>query len=315
MKWSISKSKMFRECQRKWYYYEIMASHGKKDHSRREVFLLKQLQSVYAWRGSLVDTVIETLIVPKIGFNNFPSEQEVIDYSMQLVERQLEFGKAKKHLCQDITKSSAGYCAFYEIAYNGGLKEEEIDKAKEDIRNALTNLMRSDLISEFRREKPYLVAQRKITLDFNGTTISCTPDLIAFYRDRPPKIVDWKVHTFGNTQYWLQLGVYGFVLSKTKPHNDFSRYLSEHPADPTGFDLVEYQLLNNTQRRYTLSQQDLIDIEDYIFQSITQMNRLLGEKKYGEIEVNKFQTAYSPDSCKKCQFKHVCWRGGLNDIY
>jgi len=93
MKWSVTTSKMFSKCQRKWYYFSIMASPRSTDPLRREAYLLKQLQSVYAWRGSLVDLVIQKRIVPEVKDHILPSENQVLDYAVQIMDKQISFVK------------------------------------------------------------------------------------------------------------------------------------------------------------------------------------------------------------------------------
>lgn len=310
MIWSITKSKIFSQCQRKWYYYEIMASPSKKDPLRREVYLLKQLHSVYAWRGKLVDTVIENLIIPRVRYNTIPSEEEAINYSVQLMEKQLEFGKAKKHQLPNIKKSRAGdaYCAFYELEYDGCLDEKQLEEAKQDVFSSLKNLLRSNLIKDISEKNLNIVAQRRFMFQFAGVHISCTPDMIVFFEDSPPLIIDWKVHSYAIAEYWLQLGIYGIALSKIKPHSDFPGDIQDQLDDPTYFSLIEYQLLKNRQRKYSISQEDIIGIEDYMFHSITEMSRVVNRKKYGELDIDQFQTAYSPNICTRCQFKKICWK-------
>lgn len=310
MKWSITKSKMFSRCPRKWYYSEIVASPRARDSLRREAYLLKQLRSLHAWRGSLVDSVIEKFIVLGMKSNNFPSEDDVIAFSMRLVEKQLEFGKARKYRCHNVTKSSVGdaYCAFYDLEYNGGLDEDTLRGAKEDVIVSLRNLVRSDFLRRIMESASFIAAQRSLVFKFEDTTVSCTPDLIAFFPDQPLLITDWKVHSFANTDSWLQLGVYALALSRVTPHRDFPEGIQDQLEDPTKIRLIEYQLLKNQQRIYSVSPEDIADIEDYIFESCTQMNRLVNGKKYNELDINQFQTARSPKICERCQFKMLCWR-------
>lgn len=311
MVWSFSKSRIFSQCQRKWYYLDLVA-YSCKDPKRKEAYLLKQLQSVYAWRGSLVDNVITNQIIPKLKYGNPIKEEQIIDHSMELMEKQLAFGRERKHLLPGMTKSAAGddYCAFYDLEYNGGLNVDQLTEASEDVRKALLNLMRSDLIHKLKNENSYLVPQRALTCKYVDESIRAVPDLIVFHNDKPPTIIEWKVHSFGNTEYWLQLGIYGWVLSRVKPHKDFPS--SNLLEDPTRFRYIEYQLLSDEQREYTLTEQDFVDIEDYIFQSIIQIKRLTKGKKFGEIDPKIFQTATSPKICMRCQFRKICWKGGLN---
>lgn len=310
MKWSYSTSKIFAQCPRKWYYSEVVASPTAKNPLRREAYLLKQLQSLYAWRGSLVDRVIEKLVVPGINSKNLPSEDDVIAFSMDLMNRQLKFGKERKYRCRNTTKSNIGdeYCAFYDVEYNGGLDEKTLQEVKKDVIVSLKNLMRSEFLEEVKEKSLYVIAQRQINFQFENTNVSCTPDLLVFFSDNPPLIADWKVHTFASADYWLQLGIYAIVLSRTKPHKDFPKGIGSQLKDPTTFRLIEYQLLKNEQREHSISSEDIADIEDYIFFSCTQMNNLLNGEKFKETDIEQFQTAHSPEICSKCQFKKICWR-------
>lgn len=309
MKWSITKSKMFSKCQRKWYYSEILANHKSMDPLRREAYLLKQLQSIYAWRGSLVDSVIHKLIVPKIRAKSLPSEGEVTDFSMKLMDKQLEFGKASKHRSPNVTKSKRNdeYCAFYEVEYNGGISEEALQEARQDVLTALRNLIHSDFLKKIMTNSTYVTAQRSLVFQFENMTISCTPDLLTFFNNAPPLIVDWKVRSFSSAESWLQLGVYAVALSRIEPHKDFPDGIKNQLNDPTSIRLVEYQLLKNKQREYSVSLEDIADIYDYIFTSCTEINKLVNGKKHDLLDINQFQTARSPKTCETCQFKKLCW--------
>jgi len=287
-----------------------MANHKSKDPLRREAYLLKQLQSLHAWRGSLVDDVIESLIVPRMKYKSLPSEGEVIDFSMKLMDEQVAFGTAAKHRCQNMIKSNANgsYCAFYDVEYNGGLDEKTLLDARQEVKVSLINLLRSDFLKDMMRNSSTIIAQRPLMFEFEKTTISCTPDLIAFAKQDRPLIVDWKVHSFGNADSWLQLGIYAVALTNVKPHKDFPANVQNVLKDPTNIRLVEYQLLKNKQREYSISLDDVDDIHDYIFRSCSEMNRLVKGRKYKELDMNQFQTARSPSVCEKCQFKKLCWK-------
>lgn len=310
MKWSITKSKMFSHCQRKWYYSEIMASPRSKDPLRREAYLLKQLKSLHAWRGGIVDKVIERFIIPSIKTKHLPSEDQVNNYCTKLMENQIAFGKARMHQRPSITKSDGGdtYCAFFDLEYNGGLDEEKLNAAKEEARTALHNLMQTDFLKTIMEESSCIIAQRQITFKMDKFTVACTPDLIVFYYDAPPLIVDWKVHSLANADSWLQLGVYAVALSNVKPHKDFPDKAHCMLEDATRIRMLEYQLLKNEQREYSISSEDQADIYDYIFKSCIDIDGIVGGKKYDALEVSQFQTARSPRLCERCQFRKICWK-------
>ncbi len=313
MEWSVTKSKIFSICQRKWYYSEIFADPKSSNPLKREAYLLKQLQSVYAWRGSLVDSVISKLIIPKVQKGVLPSIDEVLDYTTKLIEKQLLFAKAKKYRLPSISKAKVGdaYCAFYELEYNGGLCETELDKAKNEIILSLKNLLNSSFFEKILRANPVtILAQRRLSFKFwdEDVKITCTPDMIVFFEKKPPMIVDWKVHFTANTDAWLQLGVYAVALLRVKPHKDFPKNFQRTIKDPSDIRLVEYQLLRDYKREYSISTEDVLDIEDYIFSSFSQMKRLVNGQKQNLVDINQFQTARSPEICSRCQFKKLCWK-------
>lgn len=313
MRWSYSKSKIFFQCQRKWYYMEILANARTKDTFRKEAYILKQLKSIYAWRGSVVDNVIEKFIVPKIKMRRIPSEEEVIDFSNKLIDKQLKFGRLKKYRLPEITKSVAAdeYSAFFDVEYNGDLDENELLGAKNEVKVSLLNLIKSDFLKEIMENSKYIISQRPLQFQYADTSISCTPDLLIFYENRAPSIIDWKVHAFANADYRLQLGIYGFALSRINPHKDFPKDSLEIMKNPTEIQFIEYQLLKNKIRNYYLDSNDFIIIENYIYQSITQINRLINGGKFEQLDINQFKTALSPNLCESCSFKKICWRGDI----
>jgi hypothetical protein len=309
MKWSISRSKTFSKCQRKWYFSEIVAQPKAKEGIRREVYVLKQLKSIYAWRGSLVDTVIHKLITPNLLHHELPDETKVLEYAQRLVNSQLSFGKEQKCKCLGVTKSNSGdnYCAFYDLEYNGILDDASLKRAEEDITLSLKNLLSSELVARIAKNNKYVISQRTLSYRYFDTNVICVPDMIVFFENKSPLIIDWKVHAYGNSDAWLQLGVYSVALSNVPPHKDFPENFPKLVEDSSQIDLMEFQLLKNVQRKYSIIDDDVLDIEDYIFKSITQMKSLVNGRDFGDLDASLFQTAYNPQTCATCPFKKLCW--------
>jgi hypothetical protein len=136
-------------------------------------------------------------------------------------------------------------------------------------------------------------------------TVRAVPDVIAFYRSRPPLIVDWKVHALGLREAWLQLATYAVALVRCYPHRDF-------PADHGRWrvqevQLAEAQLLTNRIRRYELTGEDEEAVDAYIAESVTQMLLATGGRKGKELTPADFPVAASPDACRRCLFRKPCW--------
>jgi len=312
VKWSYSKAKTFNHCQRKWYYAEIMAQWNAKEPLRKEVYLLKQLRSIHAWRGNIVDTVIHKMIIPRMVKGKLPSEQETIRYATALAERQLDFGKRNRHREPGMTQTKGGdnYCAFFDVEYKNGLNEMQVEKAKQEINAALSTLLCSPLLVEIKRNASKIIPQRNLIIPANDFNVTSRPDLIVFYDNRPPLIVDWKVHEGRNTDYWLQLGIYAYVLAQTKPHVDFPVAFIEAKYSAHDYAVTEFQLLKGLTKEYRLSVEDILDIEDYIHSTGSIMKSFVEEDD--KFDVRHYASTRYPGMCASCEFGKVCWEAETN---
>ena len=209
MRWSYSKSKIFASCQKKWYYQSIVAYHKTKDEDRRKAFLLKQLQSIYAWRGSLVDKIIEKEIIPRIIRRQPINEGEIFNLAENLIEKQIEFGLNERYKEFGMTKTAAGdaYCAFYDIEYGKGLERESFKGVEKDIMKSLKNLIESKLLSQLIDERPYMITQRNLHYNLLDSSVTAMPDLIIFHNRQSPTIIDWKVSIGNDTTRVIEVNI------------------------------------------------------------------------------------------------------------
>jgi len=90
------------------------------------------------------------------------------------------------------------------------------------------------------------IAQRPLQFVSFGVKVKAIPDLIAFYADAPPLIIDWKVHARGSYGYRSQLALYALALARCRPHRDFSS--PSRIGDPTDMN----RLTHHATTAYTL---------------------------------------------------------------
>jgi hypothetical protein len=62
------------------------------------------------------------------------------------------------------------------------------------------------------------------------------PDVLAFFAEEPPIVLDWKVHFFASADAGRQLASDALALARAAPHKDF-------PFSADGFPETETQLL------------------------------------------------------------------------
>ena len=86
-RWSFSTDKLFRRCQRQFYFREIAAHHSEKEPWRREAFVLKQLKTLELWRGSVLHEGIQHYVVPALR------KGDALDWEM-LTEQTIQRAKA-----------------------------------------------------------------------------------------------------------------------------------------------------------------------------------------------------------------------------
>lgn len=304
MKWSFSGTKVFKQCPRKWYYQYVLADARSKDVLRQEAAHLKRLSSVQAWRGKLVDTVISTYAVPRLNRKEEIDTDAMVKYALKLGDDQVAYARNPP---LDNGRSDAVKCYLFDIEYGRELDSEKIEHAKTEVMQALRNFAGSNFVKEFRESGSFLISQRMIQFKQDGTSIRCTPDLIAFYSLLTPTLVDWKVQASDYSEHWQQLAVYAYALAHINPHSDFPKEWAGAFKDPTRIRLVEYQLLQNKERTYTVDQTDLIDIEDFIYTTSNKMHRMLHDRDYPTIKPQDVPTTTRPSLCLRCPFRKICW--------
>lgn len=308
MIWSISESRTFRRCQRQWYFKNCVANaNAKRDPLRRQAYLLGKLQSISAWRGQLVDSVISDFVIPALNVKRALTLGPVKARARELFDTQLTCARAHRIREPGLspTKLGSSFAAFHCMEYGGEIAEDEVARAWTEVDTALTNLFQLRELAESIKAASYLVAQRALCFQHSGVTVRAVPDLIAFYDGAPPAIIDWKVHSFGIQEAWLQLGAYAVALVSCKPHVDFpASWKDRVPAD---LRLIEAQLLTRTVREYRVTEESLASIDAYIAESVTHMLLATGNRDSSELGPEDFPVTTHPETCQRCPYRSICW--------
>lgn len=307
MIWSFTDSRTFAKCQRRWYFDAVRGYWTQKDPLRWEAYLLSKLQTVSAWRGQIVDLAITTTLVPTLNNRQPPSLRRCLGRAREIFDAQRAF--AVRHRLREAgmvpSQHKEAFAAFLPLEYGEQVAEPELNQAWAEVEQAITNLFGMDALLEQLRAASLCVAQRALTFEHEGVSVRAVPDLIAFYPDRAPLIVDWKVHAFGNKDYWLQLVTYALALTRCTVHRDFARVFQG--CEPTAVRLVEAQLLTNQLREHTLDEADVGEVEDMIAESAARMTLALDGRKHPELRPADFPVTNRPESCAGCPFRRPCW--------
>jgi hypothetical protein len=298
---------MFRKCQRQWFFKNQVANAIAKDVYRKEAYYLSKLQSLAAWRGSIVDTILSDTIIPAFNRRQTPHLRSSLQQARALFDNQLVFAQQRRIREPNMTQQRGGtaYAALHAIEYDKPITDDDLSQAWNDIEQALTCFFEMDELAQIFRTSSQLIAQRALSFSYNGTPVRMVPDVIVFYPNQPPTIIDWKVHTFGMQNYRLQLASYAIALTQCKPHVDFPRTLSKYSAHQVG--LLEVQLLMKVQRQYVLTETDVESVYSYIARTAREMALALNGETQKTLSPFDFPVALDPDECQRCAFRSLCW--------
>jgi hypothetical protein len=308
MIWSISSFKQFQRCERKWFLSEKVGPRRNKDSFRNQIHLLSELESVEGWRGKIVDYTISEFVIPKIQKKLVIKENEVIEFARKLTRARYEFAKAERYKEEGLKKKNHlyDYSALYDVEYPDVSfnLSEKLKRSWGEIETSLKNFLSDSALITYLKTSSYLVTQRALTYNLHGFTIRGVPDLIAFFPNQPPHIFDWKVHFFGTKTYNEQLLIYALALINCNPHKDFTEYINGYSV----FDvkLSEFQLLKNTLRNYSVTDDYIEMINDFIAEGIEKMQLKKCDYNFKELNIEHFEKTPNLDNCLNCQFKRIC---------
>ncbi len=303
---SFSNFRLFQKCQRQWFLKSKVWCANTKDAYRLKVIELSNLKSIHALRGDVVDYTIDRHIVATLNKGYAAELDDTLEFANEIFLARRAFAEQKLYKDASIKKSynQEKYAALIELEMGKGLSEEDWDKAWTDVETSLTNLLCNDEVVELLEEADYLVAQRSLNFKYDDVSVRGVPDLILFWNNRPPLIIDWKVHFTGTRSYIDQLLLYALALNRCKPHRDFKQYLEGHSI--LDYELLEYQLLRNIPRQYRISQQLIDNTEEKLSDYIYKLNRAGSEMKLKDLNFEDFDTAHDGETCLICPFQKLC---------
>jgi hypothetical protein len=307
MIWSYSAAKMFRQCQLQWFLKTKVANAKAKDPFRREAYLLSKLQSLWAWRGQVVDQLFGTEIMKALDSRQPVSLDDLVRKARSRFALQADFARRHRvrELGMSLVKAGAAFAAWHAIEYVEPITDADIAMAWRDVELALRNLCTMTELWDLLWAASRCIVQRPLQFESFGVKVKAIPDLIVFYADAPPLIIDWKVHTKGSYGSRSQLALYALALARCQPHKDFPS--PSHIGDPAELRLLEVQLLTGQQRFYRLCDEDIAAAEDLIAASADEMLLTDSNQSSHDLHVGDLAVARSPEVCQRCVFRKLCW--------
>lgn len=315
--WSISRERLFDECPRRYYLHYYLSWGGWERNAptiRREAFKLKRLVSLPLWRGQLVHYVVSKILQSMKVRGRVPERQEVLDYTAERFEAQLEFSRSRRYLTESKKHGSRvniDWLALVEHEYGRPIGEERLDRVRRECTIGIEGFYESPLLPRIERSNPagWRVedldhAEFSKEFEIGGVAVYAKTDFMFEEADATFNIVDWKTNrpsdgaqdetAEGNR---IQLGVYGYYVTTvlSKPL-DRLRLLEvnlldggtvkEHPIDGESLDLSRAAVEAGIRKLSSL-----------LVESDVERNEPLPPARFPKIENGR---------CAHCNFFRIC---------
>ena len=292
--WSVSRQGTFSECLRR-YFYQYYAYWGgwskTSDPETREIYILKNLQNRWMWKGGTVHEEIERALKEFRSTGSLPPKTESIKRLGQVMRDGFRGSRAGEYWNKD--GSLKDTTALFEHEYKLDVADEVWKQNFAEATTCIENFYASDITADLIREDPKILYIEKLSeFELRGEKIFVKIDL-AFRTPDGIDAVDWKTgEGEGNP---LQFKVYALYLST----------VYELPAERVT--VIEYNLIKREKKVHRFTQDELRQTEVEILRVIGEMKALLADPTQNKAEIADFPQTTEEWRCKNCNFNRVCW--------
>lgn len=298
IKWSYSTAQTLRRCQRQLYYTQVLASHNAHDPLRRRTYVLKQLQHLRAWQGSLVHGVLATDFLGGLRARQRPNPTRLAAAAIAKAGRQFTFSAARRYLTPGQSKAAAGddYAALFEHEFGPEPTADDLLRVQANIALAFNNLagmreLLAELYSGWNQRSEW-----PLRFSHHDAAINANIDLISLRRQGQPTIVDWKVSESVTADHARQLHVYGWALIRS------GGWPEQRAAE---INLYEVNLLKNLVHRHPFDGEMLAVTESFVNETAAALSATVPAKPPADLQA-RLPIAEQPATCRGCPFQRIC---------
>ena len=306
--WSVSRARLFRSCQKAYYYAYYGAWGGwsvEAPERTRLLYCLKQVQSFPLWGGGIVHEVIRDALT-QFAMRRRPIDVNDLQNAARALLRR-GWVESRDRLWEQNPKRAVN---LFEHYYGEGreIPREQTDALKENIYAALENFAHCDTLAELLTLPP----QNWVELDQLESFIVgelpaddrapaaplkvwCAIDLAYFDAQGVLHIIDWKTGSEHKEELRLQLACYAIYAMK--------KY--QLPLEKI---ILGGVILNDGGRLspYAISRESLVNATDQMLKSACAMRGKLQDIEANTANEEDFDCTQNPAVCNSCPYRQVC---------
>lgn len=307
--WSVSRARLFRSCQRA-YYYQYYGAWGGWDANAperaRHLYALKQMTSFPLWAGSIVHEVVRDALMHCRSTHFMPTTGEL----QENARRRLNQGwlQSRKQLWKSDPKRNTNLFEHYYAEEGSQVPQEEINALKTKVFDALEGFRNCELadllpgLEEWRwGDVDLLTSFVAGELPASGNApklpikVWCALDFSYLGHDEKLHIIDWKTGGEHREELRIQLACYALYAMKTK-------------GTPLEKISLEGVFLNDGGRTstYEISTDTIMAAQEQMLFSAGAMRAKLRDPLQNIADEEDFPCNGCGENCGRCPFQEVC---------
>ena len=296
--WSAARDSLFEECKRK-YYYNYYGYWGgwdrhKADEISRTLYVLKNLQNRFLWKGTIVHHEISRIIKQLTSTGNLTPLETSLKRVTDLMRQEFRFSRDGAYWDHDGSLRKINY--LFEHEYEVDISDEYWKKNHEEVLKCINNFYKSDILERIKTldRESILTIDKMVpsSFSFNREKIFVNLD-IAYLLDKRIEIVDWK--TGAGDSDTLQFMVYTLYA-----HEHFDTSLEN-------ISLIEYNLFSGEKTIHRFGDVQIGWVKNYINTRIGSMKSALKDPVENSAEMTDFPRTEHQWKCNSCNFKKICF--------
>jgi len=296
--WSYSRDNLFKECKRE-YYYNYYGSWGgwerdKADEVTRTLYVLKNLQNRWQWKGSAVHDEIERILKELVSTGRLIPFEKSRARVTEIMRN--DFRSSRDRNYWNKSGSLRNEPGLFEHEYHPELPDHIWKKNYDEVIVCLENFYKSGVTDEIAElPKEVICSIESMTgayFSFNTALYYVKLDLAYSIGDRI-KIFDWK--TGSGEADELQFLIYALYA------------LEELDFELDKITVTELNLFEDYTKIHSFNVEQVEYAKKYINNSMENMKSFLSDPLENEAVMSNFPRTEDRKICELCNFQKICF--------
>jgi hypothetical protein len=295
--WSKSRDGLFNVCLRSYYYHYYGSWNGWRQDAPpdlRELYIMKNLQTISTWRGVVVHRIAQEIVGRLREGRPLPMEQ-ALTMARDRMQRDFEDSRTGRY-----RRRPNRICGLVEHYYDQTVSGDTLRETMVAVEGCVRRVYSTGSYQTMLQRGPasILEVEKLESMTMSGHKVWVSPDVIARSAADRLMIVDWKTGASAPSEAArLQLAIYGLHATRT------------YGVDPDQLIGVEENLHLGEAHVHALKEWVLEEARQYINDSVRRMQALLHDRERNVALLRYFPKTDKLATCIGCNFRRACERG------